>query len=206
MASGVYLYHRYGTHGGTARIRVGRGDMAERSTEKVMTDKSRYNETRFQGEANALYAEGGEQLQGYREAYAYTSQAAVRISAEHIKGRSAGKSYIYDTTINAGDGRISREEMHGIISAYKAELEARGYRVGGLQYAIHDNGNHTHAHVMYATQRTLQRVDDRSLKSVMRTHTEQAKEHDQSRAATAEFTRIDQGQAWPDQHEHTKGR
>jgi hypothetical protein len=186
MASGVYLHHRYGTHGGSARIRVERGGMAERSTEKVMSDKSRYNETRFQGETNALYAEGGEQLSGYREAYAYTSRAAVQISAEHTKGRSAGKSYVYDTTINAGDGRVSQEEMHGIVSAYKAELEARGYRVGGLQYAIHDNGNHTHAHVMYATQRTLQRADDRSLKTVMRTHSEQAKERDQAKVASLE--------------------
>ena len=198
MANSVYLHHRYGTHGGMARIRVGRGGMAERSTEKVMTDKSRYNETRFQGEANALYVEGGEQLPGYREAYAYTNRAALQLSAEHIKGRSAGKSYVYDTTINSGDGRISREEMHSIVGAYKAELEARGYRVGGLQYAIHDNGNHTHAHVMYATQRTIQRADDRSLKSVMRIHTERAKDRDQEKVARLE-TFAEQGQ---ERHPH----
>jgi hypothetical protein len=72
--------------------------------------------------------------------------------------------------------------MHGVVSAYRAELEARGYRIGGLHYAIHDNGSHTHAHLMYAVQRTVQRADDRELKITMRTHTEQAKEHDQARA------------------------
>lgn len=184
MARGVFLHHRYGTHGGMARIKVGKGATAERTTQKVMTDKCRYNVTRFQGENNPLYAEGGETFAVYKDAYAYTSAAAEAISAEHMGGRSAGKSYIYDTTINAGDGRISQEEIHGIVAAYKVEMEARGYIIGGLQYAIHNNGSHTHAHVMYATQRTIQRADDRSLKTVMRTHAEQAKERDQAKTAS----------------------
>jgi hypothetical protein len=204
MAEGVYLHHRYGAHGGTARIRIGKGVMAERTTQKVMTDKCRYNETRFQGESNELYAEGGEVFSNYRDAYAYTSQAAVGIAADHKGGRSAGKSYIYDTTINAGDGRISREEMHAVVAAYKAEMESRGYQIGGLQYAIHNNGNHTHAHVMYATQRTIQRADDRSLKTVMRTHTEQAKEQDQAKA-TGIHTPSEQIQERYDHDQH-KGR
>jgi hypothetical protein len=184
MASGVYIHHRYGTYGGTARV----GASGSGLTTKVMTDKCRYNETRFRGEQHALYLEGGEQLPDYRAAYACTERAASQIAAEHTGGRSAGKSYIYDTTLNAGDGRISQEEMHGVVSAYRAELEARGYRVGGLQYAIHNNGSHTHAHLMYAVQRTVQRADDRELKITMRAHTEQAKEHDQHRTPPMELT------------------
>jgi len=183
VISGVYVHHRYGTHNGMAKIKLAKGGSAERSTQKVMTDKARYNQTRFQGEDNPLYAEGAEPISDYQAAYTYTSQAADRIAAEHRKGRSAGKAYIYDTTLNAGDGRVSREEMHGVISAYKAEMEARGYIVGGLQYAIHDNGHHTHVHLMYATQRTMQRTDDRSLKTVMRSHTDQAKQRDQLKTA-----------------------
>lgn len=204
MAKGVYLHHRYGTQGGMAKIKVSKGATAERATQKVMLDKCRYNETRFQGESNELFASGGEVLADYKQAYELTSVAASGIAAAHKGGRSAGKAYVYDTTINAGDGRISREEMHGIIDAYKAELETRGYIVGGLQYAIHDNGNHTHAHVMYATQRTIQRADDRSLKTVMRTHAEQAKDRDQAKAATVD-TRSGQAQERPDQDQH-KGR
>ncbi|GAA4012623.1 hypothetical protein GCM10022631_25430 [Deinococcus rubellus] len=183
MNSGVYVHHRYGTHNGSAKIKLAKGASAERSTQKVMTDKARYNQTRFQGEDNPLYAEGAELISDYQAAYTYTSQAADQIAAQHCKGRSAGKAYIYDTTLNAGDGRVSCEEMHGVISAYKAEMEARGYTIGGLQYAIHDNGHHTHAHLMYATQRTIQRADDRSVKTVMRSHTEQAKQRDQLKTA-----------------------
>lgn len=183
MTSGIYVHHRYGTHNGSAKIKVAKGATAKRSTQQVMSDKARYNQTRFKGEDNPIYAEGAEQIEGHEAAYSYTSQAASQIAAEHLKGRSAGKAYVYDTTLNAGDGRVSREEMHGIISAYKAELEARGYQVGGLQYAIHENGHHTHAHLMYATQRTIQRADDRSVKTVMRTHTEQAKQRDQLKTA-----------------------
>lgn len=202
MTKGVYLHHRYGTQGGSAQIKTGKGTTAQRATEKVMLDKVRYNETRFVGESNALYAEGGEILPGYRAAYQHTSEAADRIAQAHTKGRSAGKSYVYDTTINAGDGRVSYEEMHAIVGAYKNELEVRGYKVGGLQYALHNNGSHTHAHVMYATDRTIQRVDDRSLKTVMRTHAERAVERDQSKVVSVERVQIEQAQ----DHDYQKGR
>lgn len=142
-----------------------------------MGDKCRYNQTRFAGEENAIYDEDGEVIEGgHSEAFERTSQGAEELQET---GGNKGRAYIYDTTINPGLGTMSDEQAHQLVQAFREELERDGHQVEGLQYAIHQNTQHTHVHVMYATQKTLQKRTAHSIPHRMRQHADRIHEQHQ---------------------------
>lgn len=179
---GAYVHHRYGKAGGTARVTGRGGIQRDTSTDKTMSDKLRYNETRFTGEKNALYGETGETFSDYREAWEEVRRGASEVAASNVRGRSRGQAYVYDTTLNAGDGRQPHERLHAVARDYLDELRARGYRVQGVAYAIHDNGKHTHIHMMYSTHKTIQRADSAAMRQHVRQAADRAREQHQAQA------------------------
>lgn len=189
MPDTAYVTSRYGAQGGQCKVKSSgkRGAPAKyRSTEQAMSDKCRYNETRFAGESNTMYDEHGDVIEGgHVEAYERTSAAAEELRET---GGNKGRAYIYDTTINPGLGMVSDEQAHQLVQAFKEELERDGHRVEGLQYTIHQNTNHTHVHVMYATQKTIQKKTAHGLPRRMRQHADRIHEQHQVREATREQT------------------
>ena len=195
---GVYIEHKYGHAGGNIKVQSKSGN-SYRSTSSAMLDKCRYNETRFAGEHNDLYTERGEVIEGgYRAAFQYTSQAAQKLASENVTGRSKGKAYIYDSTINPGAGRLSEEAAHRMAQDYRGELEARGYKIDGYQYAIHQGTEHTHIHTMYASSKTLQLRDMRPMQAAMRQHVE----HVQAQEISASLEAV---QAHDQQRDYDRG-
>ena len=187
MAETAYVTNRYGAQGGQCKVKSSgkHGAPAKyRDTAQAMSDKCRYNQTRFAGESNAMYDEHGDVIEGgHTKAYERTSAAAEELRET---GGNKGRAYIYDTTVNPGLGVVSDEQAHRWVQALKEELERDGHRVEGLQYTIHQNTNHTHVHVMYATQKTLQKKTARALPHRMREHADRIHEQHQIREATRE--------------------
>ncbi|TSA79536.1 hypothetical protein FNU79_17755 [Deinococcus detaillensis] len=188
-------HHRYGRHGGTARVK-GRGRhqgvTTERKTDVTMADKSRYNATRFSKENYALYDADGEAIRGgHQEAFAQTREAADHIQVM-AKGRNKGRAYIYDTEISPGNGRLSDQSAHRITAEYIEVLRSQGHQVEGVQYVIHQNTQHTHVHLMFATQKTIQKSDDRSAKYKLREVADRLRDIDKSLDTIREVVEVQQ--------------
>lgn len=181
MSEHVYVDHRYGHHNGAIKFDT-KGGSKYRSTDDAMLDKARYNETRFSGERNVIHSEEGVPIEGgYKAAYAHTRAGADRVAATNTSGRSRGRAYVYDTTVNPGVGRLSDEAAHRLGQAFAEELRARGYRVEGYHYTVHQNTDHTHLHVMFASHKTIQRPDLNRMSTDMRRHVSQEQEREQTR-------------------------
>lgn len=182
MSEQAYTEHRYGTHGGATKVKPARsgGQEKYRSTESAMSDKMRYNVTRFEGEQNTVHCDNGEETTDYRAAYEYVKEAAQRIADEKTTGRYKHQSYIYDTTMSPG-GRFSDEQAAHMVQAYKEDLQSRGIRVEGMTYVIHQNTQNTHVHMMYATDKTLQRTDNAQNKVQMAREADKLRTPEQAR-------------------------
>ena len=169
----------YGRHGGQAKTG---GSTRGQTTAQFVANKSQYAEGRGEGEHNPLYLEGGEALEGWRDARDAVMEAADRVQAESERDRA----YIVDVMISSGDERIDHEDMHAVAASYAEGMRERGYQVEGFSYAIHDNGDHTHLHAMYASDKTPQKGDLEALKNELREVTDHAKEATLERAAQLE--------------------
>lgn len=197
MSEHVYVSHRYGHHGGSIKV-LSRGGAKYRSTEGAMIDKARYNETRFSGEKNTAYNEEGQVIDGgYRAAYLHTRNGAESVAKTNLTGRSRGKAYVYDSTINPGAGRLIDEKAHQIAQRYVEELRERGYRVEGYQYTIHQGTEHTHIHAMYASHKTIQRADlggvSKSMRQYLDTTQEKEVNYDQNHEVESHISRSIRG-------------
>ena len=190
MSEQAYTEHRYGWANGQTKVKPARTKGAEkyRSTDSAMSDKMRYNVTRFSGEQNAVHSadESGDTASttDYRAAYQGVQQGAAKIAAESRTGRAA----IYDTTLSPG-GRLTDDQAHQLAAIYKADLERRGYRVEGMTYAIHQGTKNTHLHMMYATQKTIQKADNAGNKREMATQADKLRTAEQRREWAAEQAR-----------------
>ena len=158
----------YGRHGGQAKTG---GSTQGQTTAQFVANKAHYAEGRGEGEHNALYREGGERLDDWQEMRDTVNEAAQDIADESERSRA----YVVDVMISSGDERIDHEDMHAVASSYAEEMRERGYQVEGYTYAIHDNGDHTHVHAMYATDKTPQKTDVEAVKHELREHTDHAK-------------------------------
>lgn len=189
MAEQAYTEHRYGHYGGTTRVKPARSGGAEkyRSTESAMGDKMRYNVTRFEGESNSVHTDDGGETTDYKAAYSYVTNAAQRI-ADTNTGRNTGVAYIYDSTLSPG-GKITDEQAVQLVDAYKADLESRGLRVGGMTYTIHQNTQNTHVHMMYATNRTIQHNENKTNKVQMAKEADKLRSPEQAREWQAQQER-----------------
>lgn len=161
---------RYGRHGGQTKS-VGRGHQKGRTTYRdtaqVAKDWTRYSATRFGKAEYTTYAEGGDIVASHDVAYQQVSSAADAIQATET-GRNKGKAYIYSAEISPGNGRMSEQDAHRLISEYADQLRAAGHRVEGLTYAVHQHSQHTHIHATFATQKTVQKKTDSACKTHLR--------------------------------------
>lgn len=150
-----------------------------RATDSAMSDKMRYNVTRFEGEQNTVHCDNGEEMTEHKAAYTYVQEAAQHI-ADTNTGRNKGKAYIYDSTMSPG-GRFSDEQAAQMVEAYRADLERRGMRVEGMTYVVHQNTQNTHVHMMYATNRTIQQGENAGNKREMAREADNLRTPEQAR-------------------------
>ena len=178
MAEQAYTEHRYGHHGGTTRVKPARtgGTEKYRSTRSAMGDKMRYAITRFSGEENTAHCSDGTETTDHCAAYQHVSDAAQRIADTSKRGAA----YIYDTTLSPG-GQFTDEQAAQLVDAYRADLEARGVRVEGMTYVVHQNTRNTHIHMLYATQKTVQHGDNRGNKRSMAQEADKLRTPEQAR-------------------------
>lgn len=141
-----------------------------------MGDKIRYAITRFAGEENTAHCSDGTETTDHRVAYQHVSDAAQRIADSSQRGAA----YIYDTTLSPG-GQFTDEQAAQLVDAYRADLEARGVRVEGMTYVVHQNTRNTHVHLLYATQKTIQHGDNRGNKRVMAREADKLRTPEQAR-------------------------
>lgn len=161
---------KYGRHGGQAKLK-GRGRQAGkatyRDTARTAKDWTRYAATRFGKADYTTYDESGDIVASHDVAYQQVASAADGI-AETGNRRDKTAAYIYNVEISPGNGRMTEEQAHRLVSEYAEQLRAAGHRVEGLTYAVHQHSQHTHIHATFASQKVVVKDTDRACKRRLR--------------------------------------
>lgn len=166
--TGVFIKHSYW------RYELPDGLPTDSAAYADLLDAAMQHATVLSGEGAALYDERGAKIvEGPLEATRLSLIAARQLAELKRKGRSHSRTYLYDSVINPGVGRMTDPAGHALMKAFCSELTSRDYFMGGLQYAVHHDTEHTHLHAVYALNKTLQLNDLHYMRRTMRHSTVQ---------------------------------